>query len=143
MFAYTTKPQKVPHINNVQRIKPLTINFQRYEQNNNFFVYGTLMYPFKIEQIINRIPKLTPATLYNYKRFQIKNKEYPGIIESPCDKVEGIILWEITKEESIMLDFYEGREYEKKKVECIAHLEKDIKIDAISYVYKIHNNMKE
>lgn len=112
---------------------------------NRIFVYGTLMSPFRINEIIGRIPKLSVATIHGYKRLNIGDKKYPIAIKHCDDKITGILMWNVTKEETQILDSYEGSEFEKELVECVVCLKEGIyrDVDAISYMYRYTGNIEK
>ena len=60
----------------------------------NVFTYGTLMYSEVFEKVIPEKGKYSreKAFLPGYARMQVKNKPYPGLLESDSSKLlEGVV----------------------------------------------------
>lgn len=100
---------------------------------NHLFVYGTLMDPEIILSISGKPHPGTPAYIMGYQRFQVKNKNYPGVIKSE-GLVHGLLYSNITPESLDKLDFYEGDEYTREKVEVF--LVPTSQLTAWCYLYK-------
>ena len=84
----------------------------------NVFVYGTLMYPQVLHVLLNRVPSNSKAVICGYKRYNIKGQVFPGVspVSSLESKVEGVLLRELTPEDMIIFDEFEGDEYYKLPV---------------------------
>ena len=98
----------------------------------HLFTYGSLMF----EPVWNRLVKgnylSQKATLKGYARRSVKNDEYPVIF--PADEsVEGVVYYDITDEDMITLDTFEGEYYERKEVELLV---KGTPLQACVYVLK-------
>jgi gamma-glutamylcyclotransferase (GGCT)/AIG2-like uncharacterized protein YtfP len=84
----------------------------------NVFVYGTLMYPQVLHALLNRVPSNSKAVIHGFQRFNIKGQVFPGVIASTADsKVEGVLLRELTPEDMVVFDEFEGDEYYKLPVQ--------------------------
>lgn len=83
------------------------------------FVYGTLMKPDVQKQEIGRVTESLPDILKGYRKSKVKidNNEYPIITPSTNlnDFIKGCILL-VTPAELELLDEYETKAYERKKV---------------------------
>jgi len=81
------------------------------------FTYGTLQDPAVQMAVFHRLAQGTPDILDGYLKSQIKIGfgVYPIITPDPCSEVEGQII-EITPEELILIDGYEGAEYRRINV---------------------------
>ncbi len=75
------------------------------------FVYGTLLFPEIVQRLTGKLFKNSPAVLSGFKRFQVKDSEYPAIIEFSGSKVDGIVLENVDEKSFQVLTFYEGDEY--------------------------------
>ena len=98
---------------------------------NDLFVYGTLLYSDIQLKVINRIVQGNAAVLHNYKRFQVMQHSYPGIIKHQDSIVEGVII-QVNDEEMLLLDDYEGEEYERISVTVMSKMEM---ISVSAYIY--------
>ena len=69
-----------------------------------------------------------------YARRSVKNDEYPVIFQAD-ELVEGVVYYDINKEDMITLDAFEGEYYERKEVELLV---KNEPVNACVYVLKEH-----
>ena len=81
------------------------------------FTYGTLQDSTVQMTVFHRTVKGTPDTLGGYLKSQIKIGfgVYPIIKPDPNSQVEGQII-EVTSEELILIDRYEGKDYRRIQV---------------------------
>ena len=100
----------------------------------HLFTYGSLMF----EDVWNRLVRgnylSQPATLMGYARRSVKNDEYPVIFQAD-ELVEGVVYYDISEEDMITLDAFEGEYYERKEVELLV---KNEPVHACVYVLKEH-----
>lgn len=100
----------------------------------HLFTYGSLMF----EDVWNRLVRgnylSQKATLTGYARRSVKNDEYPVIFQAD-ELVEGVVYYDINKEDMITLDAFEGEYYERKEVELLV---KNQPVNAYVYVLKEH-----
>lgn len=82
----------------------------------NVFIYGTLLSPAILEKLTGKSFKTSSAVLSGYKRYCIKNCDYPAIIRVDGSKTNGLIIEKTDDLTLAVLSFYEGDEYEIKKV---------------------------
>ena len=98
----------------------------------HLFTYGSLMF----EDVWNRLVKgnylSQKATLRGYARRSVKGDEYPVIFQAD-ELVEGVVYYDISEEDRIILDIFEGEYYERKEVELLV---KNEPIMASVYVLK-------
>ncbi|ANB11177.1 hypothetical protein AWJ20_3979 [Sugiyamaella lignohabitans] len=58
--------------------------------------------------------KVNPAKLENFKRHKVKDVDYPAVIRGDDkDLVLGTVVYNLSEEEIIKLDMFEGEEYER------------------------------
>ncbi|AHJ14448.1 gamma-glutamylcyclotransferase family protein [Sulfurospirillum multivorans] len=98
----------------------------------HLFTYGSLMF----EDVWNRLVKgnylSQKATLSGYARRSVKDDVYPVIFQAD-ELVEGVVYYDISEEDRIILDIFEGEYYERKEVELLV---KNELIRACVYVLK-------
>lgn len=100
----------------------------------NLFVYGTLLDPFILRELISGAYKSEPGILRGYIRKKVSNREYPGLIKMPGAVTKGKIYYDITTRDILELDRYEGEEYERIFVDVLtANGEKE---RCLTYLYK-------
>ena len=83
----------------------------------NIFVYWTLM----IEDIVFALTEKKFETkgfvLKNYKRFSLKNRNYPAMIYKKWAEIKWKILYNIDEKSLKILDYFEWDEYKKEILE--------------------------
>jgi gamma-glutamylcyclotransferase (GGCT)/AIG2-like uncharacterized protein YtfP len=99
-----------------------------------FFVYGTLLEDQLLFSLIRpyKYVSKVPAILKDFKRFQIKNEVYPGVMKRRGEKVLGMLLeFKEAEVEAVgkLLDQYEGDEYMREIVIV------NESIEAFVYIY--------
>ena len=97
------------------------------------FTYGTLMLPEVMHSVTGKEYKSSKAVLRGYRRGQIKGADFPGIIESPDNYVEGLVYFDISTEALTLIDSYEENIYDRKLVE-IELLENKKSLEAFAYI---------
>lgn len=60
-----------------------------------------------------------PATLHGYRRYRLKERDYPGVTSSVEDKVEGKLVFNLDSSAIQKLDDFEGSEYARKVIRAI------------------------
>ena len=100
----------------------------------HLFVYGTLLNDEILEQLLSFVPEKTNATLFGYKRVQVKDEVYPGIFPHATSSVVGLLLGGLSHQHLTILDNYETPHYQREKVELI--LPDSKRIHSETYVYK-------
>ena len=87
----------------------------------NIFTYGSLMFAPVWESLIGAHYHSEPAVLGGYRRYAVRNEEYPVIkpdLEQAC--VEGIIYYNVSPGDINLLDDFEGEYYLRETVNVIA-----------------------
>jgi gamma-glutamylcyclotransferase (GGCT)/AIG2-like uncharacterized protein YtfP len=101
---------------------------------SNLFVYGTLLSKDIWTSIVSGDYSSDSAVLKGYARKKVTGKNYPGLIEQNGSTVEGQIYYDISEEDLIKLDEYEGEEYQRIKVSVFLASEKNI--ECFTYAFK-------
>ncbi len=65
---------------------------------------------------IAKLHSFHPAILHEYCRRRVENADYPGITEDPGHQVFGTFTTGLTEANLGKLDFFEGSQYERRKV---------------------------
>ena len=58
----------------------------------------------------------TPAVLPGFRRFLVKNEQYPGVVAASVGAVAGVVYHAITPENWARLDAFEGEFYDRSLV---------------------------
>jgi len=82
----------------------------------NIFVYGTLLSSEIVKKLTGKSFKTFAAVLPGYQLYRVKNCDYPAIIQNEDSETKGLMLENTDDSSLAVLSFYEGDEYEKKKV---------------------------
>ena len=85
----------------------------------NLFVYGSLMFPEILEQLLQRRPALIEAELPGYRRGRLHGKCYPGITACQDQSVNGMLLQGLRPRELAILDAFEDQLYQRTNVSVI------------------------
>ena len=79
----------------------------------NLFTYGSLMCEDIMSAVSGGPHSHTPAVLPQYRRFLVKNEQYPGVVPSDGGLVEGIVYHGISPAIWLRLDRFEGEMYSR------------------------------
>lgn len=82
----------------------------------NIFVYGTLLSTEIITKLTGKTFKTIPAILSGFKKYCVKDCDYPAIIQMDDSSISGKVLENVDDESLKVISFYEGDEYVKQKV---------------------------
>ena len=85
----------------------------------SFFFYGTLMDDLVLEIVTGKnYPRMRQqrGILENFKRVKVKGAQYPAIISSIGNQVDGIFVEGVLSEGVACLDDFEDDQYERKSV---------------------------
>jgi gamma-glutamylcyclotransferase (GGCT)/AIG2-like uncharacterized protein YtfP len=86
----------------------------------NLFAYGTLMDEAILRAVTGLAPEAgiaaRPAVLRDCARRRVRGEDYPGLIESPGEAVEGIVYLGLPEAAWGRLDRFEGDQYERRAV---------------------------
>ena len=77
----------------------------------NLFTYGSLMCEDIMFAVSGGPHSHSPAVLSQYRRFLVKNEQYPGVVQSDGGLVEGIVYHGISPAVWLRLDRFEGEMY--------------------------------
>jgi hypothetical protein len=81
------------------------------------FVYGTLMAPEVLTELIDRVPRHAPARLRGHRRHALQGQVFPAAVPAAAaDAVEGLLLFGLTPREEEVFDEFEGEEYTRVHV---------------------------
>jgi gamma-glutamylcyclotransferase (GGCT)/AIG2-like uncharacterized protein YtfP len=101
---------------------------------SNLFVYGTLLSKDVWTSIVSGDYSFDSAVLKGYARKKVTGKNYPGLTEQNGSTVEGQIYYNISEEDLIKLDEYEGEEYQRIKVSVLSGSGKNVV--CFTYLFK-------
>ena len=91
----------------------------RQNTMTSIFVYGTLMSQrIRNGMLRKEHPDFTPAYLKDHQRFSISGVRYPALCRVPGETVEGVLIRNLTEDDVIALDEFEGDEYVRTQVTC-------------------------
>ncbi|HEC94299.1 MAG TPA: gamma-glutamylcyclotransferase [Candidatus Kaiserbacteria bacterium] len=109
------------------------------------FVYGTLIFSEVVFALLGKNFNTQDAVLEGFRRYKIFDdsvpRKYPAICESSNDKVAGKVLFDVDEESLKVLDFFEGKEYKRKKFPVLLD---GREISVFTYVWdlKYRENLK-
>ncbi|TNF45140.1 MAG: gamma-glutamylcyclotransferase [Bacteroidetes bacterium] len=83
---------------------------------SNVFVYGTLQSPKIVKKLTGKSFQTLPAVLPGYKRYCVKDCDYPAVIQQNDAETTGLVLENVDDLSLEIISFYEGDEYEKRQV---------------------------
>lgn len=104
---------------------------------SRFFVYGSLLSEEVLNILLGRVPRTTTATLRGFRRYALRNKDYPMMVKTDNgeDVVYGKVLRDITDKEEMILDAFETDEYERISVSVSTPTDNTGNIDTTEMVY--------
>jgi len=82
----------------------------------HIFVYGTLLSTEIVKKLICKTFKTRAAVLPGYQLYSVKDCDYPAIIQNDHSQIKGLLIKNLDDSSLDIISFYEGDEYEKKKV---------------------------
>jgi gamma-glutamylcyclotransferase (GGCT)/AIG2-like uncharacterized protein YtfP len=100
----------------------------------NLFTYGSLMCEDIMFAVTGEPLIYTPALLPGYRRFLVKNEQYPGVVPSLDSQVQGVVYHNISPEGWSRLDRFEGELYTRSLV--AVRYEKGDEATACCYVFR-------
>ena len=83
---------------------------------HKLFAYGTLMCEDIMTSVAGSAHSIGLATLEHFRRLEIVNEHYPGMVRSPRHVVEGMVYGNISDAALHKLDLFEGDMYERIQV---------------------------
>jgi len=106
---------------------PTTSTHVIQKMANSVFVYGSLMAPPVVQELVGRLPPSIPhpVRLWGHSRHPVKNQAFPAVIPAATANsnqqqgsfVDGMIWCELSDWEMKVLDFFEDVEYQRTKVQ--------------------------
>ena len=108
------------------------------QEVNHLFTYGTLMVEDIFLSVTGQKFSSSSAYVMGYQRYQVRNKNYPGIILEN-GMVSGQLYFNISQDIMKLIDEYEGEEYQRIKVE--AYTNPTGVFTAWCYLYKTEDNL--
>jgi gamma-glutamylcyclotransferase (GGCT)/AIG2-like uncharacterized protein YtfP len=85
----------------------------------HLFVYGTLLFDEVRRRLLKQHYTTAAAVLAGYRRASIHGKYYPGLIEDPMHRVEGLLLLDVQAADIRRLDRFEGPCYTRTAVTVV------------------------
>lgn len=83
-------------------------------------MYGTLQDERVIRAVTGKVFPASPAVLRGYRRYRVKDADYPGICPDVSGTVEGLLLDNVDDGAIQALDVFEGEYYERKTVDAVS-----------------------
>jgi gamma-glutamylcyclotransferase (GGCT)/AIG2-like uncharacterized protein YtfP len=83
----------------------------------NVFTYGSLMLAEVFEAVTGLRPDARPAQLDGYERFALVGADYPGMVASPGQRVDGVVWERIDRTTLALLDRFEDDLYRRTTVQ--------------------------
>ena len=117
----------------------LVHEFLSFEMHN-VFVYGTLMSKELIKKLTGKSFKTRPAILADYKRYSIKDADYPAISQKKGFTTKGLLLENVDEQSISLLSEYEGDEYKKQEVFVLSDQKK---VKALVYIWDANPDLLE
>jgi gamma-glutamylcyclotransferase (GGCT)/AIG2-like uncharacterized protein YtfP len=102
-----------------------------YHRNRPLFAYGTLMFPAVIQSVVGRVPTSRPATILGYRRLEVTGESFPGLIEGDGASIEGLLYFDLAKNEWERLTAFEDDFYDLAEVTVISAQET---VHALAYI---------
>lgn len=98
----------------------------------DIFIYGTLQSPEIVKKLTGKSFKTSPAVLKGFKLYSVKESDYPAIIEQNDSETIGLVLENVDDLSLDIISFYEGDEYEIRKVTVLLHGKPEV---ALAFVW--------
>ena len=84
--------------------------------SQDLFTYGSLMCEDIMAEVAGLRLGCTPAILAGYRRFLVRDEQYPGVIEAPTGMVAGVVYYGLGPQAWSRLDRFEGEMYDRRPV---------------------------
>ncbi|RJF97142.1 gamma-glutamylcyclotransferase family protein [Noviherbaspirillum saxi] len=105
------------------------------------FTYGSLMFPEVWNRVVRGDYRSLPATLPGHARFVLKNETYPGVIAQPGQSVAGLLYFDVSPQDVVALDAFEGDEY--RRVAVGVTLDSGETVEAQAYLYLLPQKLSD
>ena len=99
----------------------------------HLFVYGTLQHPHIWRGVVKGEYQKSFALLKGFQACVLKGVVYPGLIEKEDSYANGMIYYDINKEDLARLDAFEGMSY--KRVEVFPSVDGKDDVSCHTYLY--------
>ncbi len=96
------------------------------------FIYGSLLFPEITKKLTGKSFKTSPAILKGYKMYCVKGCDYPAIIRENGTFTNGKIMRNVNETDILKMSFFEGDEYEIKKLRVLINGKSEI---ALAFVW--------
>lgn len=81
------------------------------------FVYGTLMIPDILGELLDYAPRSLPWSVHGWRRVRLKDRTFPGLIPgSSSETTSGLVLLGLSADDWALIRDYEGPMYECRSV---------------------------
>lgn len=81
---------------------------------SGLFVYGSLTFPEVLDAVLGRVPRSRRAQAEGWRAAALRERPFPGLVAADAPAtVGGLLLTDLTGEESAMADAFEGPMYSK------------------------------
>ena len=110
----------------------VTNPFDRREEMENLFAYGTLMCEDIMGEVSGCRLSYVPGTLKGYSRRSVKGERYPALVPHEEGRVEGVVYRNVPDSAWARLDRFEGKMYARQLVRIV--LNNGTTLPAATYV---------
>lgn len=86
----------------------------------HIFTYGSLMFEPVWRKLVKGNYPATKGVLSDYARRCVKEEDYPVIFKAN-EKVQGVVYYDVSDEDTKILDDFEGEFYERITVDIVTH----------------------
>jgi gamma-glutamylcyclotransferase (GGCT)/AIG2-like uncharacterized protein YtfP len=83
---------------------------------HDLFTYGSLMCADIMAEVVGARLRSTPAILLGYRRYLVRDAQYPGVVTDPDGTVAGQVYHGISEAGWGRLDRFEGEMYDRRPV---------------------------
>jgi gamma-glutamylcyclotransferase (GGCT)/AIG2-like uncharacterized protein YtfP len=105
----------------------------------HLFVYGTLQHAHVWRSVVRGEYTSRQAILEGFMASELKGAVYPGLIKKEGEITPGMVYFDISREDILRLDAFEGNNYER--VEVYPMLNNNESVITHAYMYKGSKNM--
>jgi gamma-glutamylcyclotransferase (GGCT)/AIG2-like uncharacterized protein YtfP len=102
--------------------------------HGDLFTYGSLMCEDIMASVVGAPLRFTPALLPGYRRFLVRDEQYPGVIAVEGGSVAGMVYHEIAPEGWSRLDRFEGELYDR--VPVTVRYDSGVEAQVYCYVFR-------
>lgn len=99
------------------------------------FTYGSLMFQPVWSQVVTGRYACRPARLEGFARRRIRGADYPAIVSTPLESVDGLLYLDVEPADLARLDAFEGDAYQREDV-MVRPADGGMPVPAGVYVWK-------